>query len=236
MRLRIVNPIDRDFGMVPRALWTMDLPFQAKGLAAYLFCLRDGAVPYVAEIEASLGIGRDARRKAFAALEAAGLIEWYVEHDRGRIVGKTLLLHPARCCAPENQADGKTDAKSIESINAPEIPAGGKHVPKATETRPSRDCGSGDTLKQNKEERARQAREAAAKRLPVSRAPVARPKGGGAGRASVSQEKRPSDPWVRAASAAEVGMDWLHPVTNQWRKASDFPEDAEKWGAGRATA
>lgn len=234
MRLQIVNPIDRDFGMVPRALWAMKLPFQAKALAAYLFCLRDGAVPYVAEIEQSLGIGRDARRKAFAALEYAGLIEWHVENQAGRIVGKTLLLHPARCCAPENQADSKTDAESVERINAPDIPAGGKHVPKSTETRPSRDCGSGDTLKQKKE-RARQAREAAAKGSSASRAPDARPMGGGSGRASDPVEKRTSDPWARAAVAADLGQPWVHPVKG-WLPASEFVKYAEKRGACDAAA
>jgi hypothetical protein len=178
MRLKIANPIDRDFGMVPRDLWAMQLPFQAKGLAAYLFCLRDGSVPYVAEIETALGIGRDARRKAFAALEAAGLIEWHVEIERGRIIGKTLLLHPLRCCAPENQADG---LEAGESPRAPDFPADGKHVSQSTETRPSGDCGSGDTLK-DKKERARKAREAAAPRATASRAPVARPTVGGSAR------------------------------------------------------
>lgn len=226
MRLKIANPIDRDFGMVPRALWAMELPFQAKGLAAYLFCLRDGSVPYVAEIENALGIGRDARRKAFAALEAAGLIEWHVEIERGRIVGKTLLLHPLRCCAPENQADGPEVG---ERYRAPDLPADGKHVPKSTETRHLSDCGSGDTLK-DKKERARKAREAAARSAPASRAPNARPMGGGKGLASVSEEKRPSDPWARAASAAAVGMNWVHPETKEWRKAADFGKDALKSG------
>lgn len=155
MRIKIENPIERDFGMVPRALWKMPLPFAAKGLLAYLFCLRDGAVPYVAEIEAECGIGRDARRKAFAALEAAGAIEWRVETDGGRIVGKTLVLHPSACRAPENQADGET-------INAPENPAGGISVPSGVENRPRTACGSGDTLK-NKIDRAASARSAVRK-------------------------------------------------------------------------
>lgn len=229
MRLRIVNPIDRDFGMVPRALWTMDLPFQAKGLAAYLFCLRDGAVPYVAEIEASLGIGRDARRKAFAALEAAGLIEWDVEKDRGRIVGKTLLLHPLRCCAPENQADGEI---TPQTVHAPDFPAGGKHVPKSTETRPSTDCGSGDTLK-DKKERARKAREAAAKRSPASRAPVARPMGGGSGLTSVFELTRYQRSCLLAGQdMPNNGLPALkpgHPHYEQLRQALQA-QDAEKRG------
>lgn len=61
-------------------------------------------------------------------------------------------------------------------------------------------------------------------------APVARPMGGGSGLASVSDEKRPSDPWARAASAAAVGMNWVHPETKEWRKAADFRKDALKSG------
>jgi len=168
MRFQIENPIDRDFGMVPRGLWRMDLPFAAKSLAAYLFCLRDGAVPYVAEIEAETGIGRDARRKAFAQLEAAGVIRWQVQKGpTGVIVGKTLLINAAACSqtrAPEYQADG-------ESHHAPENPAGGFDVGSSTETRRRSDCGSGDTLKEKKQ-RAAKARQQVATR-PVSRRAVA---------------------------------------------------------------
>lgn len=154
MRVRIANRLQADFGMVPRALWQMDLPFAAKGLAAYLFCLPDGAVPYVAEIEAAVGIGRDARRKAFAALQAAGLIEWHVERgEHGAIMAKTLVLHPLRCCAPESQADGENRG---EAHHAPEKPADGKAVDVSTANRRSTACGSGDTLKEKKE-RAREA-------------------------------------------------------------------------------
>jgi hypothetical protein len=163
MKFRIENQIDREFGMVPRSLWKMDLPFAAKALAAYLFCLRDGAVPYVAEIEAETGLGRDARRKAFAHLEAAGLIRWQVEKTvRGVICGKTLLLNASACRAPENQADGETH-------HAPENPAGGLSVDVSTGNRLNSDCGSGDTLKEKKIKGAAIARAAAARRGPVAR-------------------------------------------------------------------
>lgn len=140
MRIRVVNPIDRDFGMVPRVLWETSLPFAAKGVAAYLFCLRDGALPYVGEIEATLGIGRDARRKAFAALEAAGVIRWLILKDAvGRVTGKTLQLHP-------------------ENLRAPENPAGGKSTSLATDFRLHGDGFSGDNLKERKKESAAKAR------------------------------------------------------------------------------
>lgn len=155
-RIKIINPIERDFGMVPRALWDAALPFAAKGVAAYLFCLRDGAVPYVAEIEAALGIGRDARRKAFAALEAAGVIEWVVERNvRGAIVSKTLILHPLSVHATESQAHGEN---TVSASHAPENPSGGKSTSAEVQNRPCSDGLSGDLLRERKIERAATAR------------------------------------------------------------------------------
>lgn len=167
-RVRISNPVDRDFGMVPRVLWQSDLPFAAKGVAAYLFCLRDGAVPYVAEIEAALGLGRDARRKAFAALEAAGVIEWVIDRNsRQAIVAKTLVLHPENLRATENQADGEN---SVSNLRAPENPADGKSTPAEVEIRPCIDGKSGDLIRERKKERAAAARSRISppSRLPLS--------------------------------------------------------------------
>lgn len=169
-RIRIVNPVDRDFGMVPRLLWQTDLPFAAKGAAAYLFCLRDGAVPYVAEIERDLGLGRDARRKAFAALEAAGVIRWHIERNaRNVITGKTLELCAEALVlrrAPESQADGDIEPKSLR---APENPSGGKPTPAEVDFHPCSDGLSGDTLRERKKERAAAARSSAQRPRPVAR-------------------------------------------------------------------
>lgn len=161
-RIRVSNPIERDFGMVPRVLWSSPLPFAAKGVAAYLFCLRDGAFPYVAEMEAALGLGRDARRKAFAALESAGVIRWVIERDAAlRIVGKTLVLLPDKLAelsrAPESQADGVSAALAGR---APEIPADGNSTPARVEFRPCSDGKSGDTLKDKYKRGATRARSA----------------------------------------------------------------------------
>ena len=158
-RVTISNRLTSDFGMVPNALWRSGLPFAAKGVAAYLCSLRDGAMPYVAEMEQAMGIGRDARRKAFKVLEALGFIQWQIVRDGSRIVAKTLVVDPLvfdrLSNAPESQADC---VLTVEKGNAPEIPAGGNFVSTKTEARSSRDCGSGDTLKQNKTKRAAQAR------------------------------------------------------------------------------
>jgi hypothetical protein len=103
----IRNRVDREFGMVPRALWQMHLSFAAKGLAAYLCCLRDGdAVPHVAAIEQATGLSRDARRRAFAELIAAGVIAWRSERERGRVLGRFLEIDHAAIRAPVVRADG----------------------------------------------------------------------------------------------------------------------------------
>lgn len=157
-RILISNRLKRDFAMVPNSLWASDLPFAAKGVACYLLSLHHGATPYVAEMEAALGLGRDARRKAFAALESFGFLKWQVERNaRNAIIAKTLVLDPeAFDRATEIQADG-------ELSRAPEIPAGGISVPASTDFRPCRDGISGDTIKQNKIRRASLARKAVAK-------------------------------------------------------------------------
>lgn len=158
--------------MVPRILWETSLPFAAKGVAAYLFCLRDGAVPYVAEIEAALGLGRDARRKAFAALEAAGVIEWHIERNaRQGIVGKSLVLHPENIRAPESQADGKNTALGGR---APENPEDGISAPAGVEVHPCGDGKSGDTLKERKKERVAVARSGIAARSASPRSDATR--------------------------------------------------------------
>ena len=166
-RIKVVNRLNSDFGMVPRALWRSGLSFHAKAVAAYLLCLRDGAFPYVAEMEAAMSIGRDARRKAFAELEAFGFLEWHIERPAGKIVAKTLYVDPfvfderereaAEIHAPETQADGEPGPVEV---HAPDFPAGGSGVPAEAETRRSGACGLGDKRRNDKKDRARVARQA----------------------------------------------------------------------------
>lgn len=221
-RIHIVNPIERDFGMVPRALWQADLPFAAKGVAAYLFCLRDGAVPYVAEIEAALGLGRDARRKAFAALEAAGVIEWVIERNaRNAIVSKTLVLHPLRVRATENQADGKNP---VPVSRAPEKPSDGKSTPVEVETRPCIDGKSGDLLRERKKERAAAARS----RLAASPRPaLALGAGGTVAALSAFVLHR-----IRAEQPVLIGTDCIKPGSPEFHalRQAVRVQDAEKRG------
>lgn len=174
-QVRIINRAQRDFGMVPRALWSAvhietgePVSFTAKGVMAFLMCLQDGALPYVAEMEQQLGLGRDARRKAFAELERLGAIRWLVQRRSGggygkvgAILAKTLEILPDGVGVfhgPENQAHG---APEPEKFHAPEIQAGGQGVGAATESRRASDARSGDTSKEEKKKRVAQARLAA---------------------------------------------------------------------------
>ncbi|WP_299823065.1 hypothetical protein [uncultured Jannaschia sp.] len=177
-RVLISNPLQRDFSMVPDALWRSDLSFAAKGVACYLLSLRNRAMPYVAEIESMLGIGRDARRKAFAELEAAGFLKWVVVRDASnRIVTRTLELDPfsfdlaerSEGLVPrptESQADGE---KGACSSRAPEKPSGGKPAPAAAANRSCRDEKSGALLRERKEKSAAAARACVRKPLAAAR-------------------------------------------------------------------
>lgn len=170
---RVSNRAEREFGIVPRALWLMPISADAKLCAAYLCCLRDGqAVPPVAEIERSVGLGRDARRRAFAMLEQHGVIAWAIGRDRGRIVSKELVVDHSAIRAPETQAVGAEAGKQAESHHAPEKPSDGVSGGDALDFRASPTADQA-ILRERKEERARMAR--AAKR------PAARPLPEGSG-------------------------------------------------------
>lgn len=75
MEIRINNPVTDDCYAVPDALWRVPgLSFNAKALAAYLAQFPQGFVPVVASVERETGLGRDARRAAYAELRGAGLL------------------------------------------------------------------------------------------------------------------------------------------------------------------
>ena len=90
--IKIDNPIQRDFAMVPNVLWVWPgLTFKAKGFFAFLLSFRHGVCPPVAAMEAQTGLGRDARKAVMRELEAAGLARWVVARDAaGRVVAKHL--------------------------------------------------------------------------------------------------------------------------------------------------
>jgi len=228
-RILISNRAQRDFAMVPNGVWRADLPFAAKGVACYLFSLRDGSMPYVAEMETALGLGRDARRKAFAVLESLGFIEWQVvRNSRGSIVSKTLVLDSdVFTRAPEIQADGGIH-------HTPENPAGGFPVPAKVETRPCNDGISGDTIRQNKTKGA-VARVAAARSvkraapLPASGQAAPVPLGGGSGAGGLSAFQR-----SRVLSGQSVLVDGatLHPATPAFARLVELLRNSSAGGNG----
>ncbi len=213
-RILISNRVQRDFAMVPNSIWRSSLPFAAKGAACYLFSLRDGSMPYVAEMEQAMGLGRDARRSAFRALEAAGFIQWVVERNaRGAIVAKTLVLQadvfdnvqPALHRAPENQAHGKSAGSEVQNHHAPEKPSDGFSVPAKVDIRPCSDVISGDTLIKEDIKKARKVSSAASARRSRS-VPT-----------SVSSSDVAN---VRAMVAASFGLPVFDKTSGAWRAAS----------------
>lgn len=132
--IKIHNPVQTEFAMVPNVLWTWPgLSFKAKAFMAYLLSFRHGVCPPVAAMEAESGLGRDARKSVMRELEAAGLARWIVQRDASaRIVAKYLevttlpLLAAAVARAqadaeshtPENPSDGKSGAVRLVSRRA----------------------------------------------------------------------------------------------------------------------
>jgi hypothetical protein len=166
--IRISNRVQAEFGIVPRAVWFSDLPFAAKAVASYLFCLPPGELPTVAKMESDMGIGREGRRSAFAALLAFGAIEWVIERNRsGAILAKVLVLHgrafdevAARSAshATENPSYGEKPQILEESTHTPENPSVGVAAPIATASRSARGGEYVDPKREEKIKRAALAR------------------------------------------------------------------------------
>lgn len=136
--IRINNPVQDQFSMVPNVLWTWPgLSLKAKALMAFLLSFRGGVCPEVAQIEAVLGIGRDARKAAMRELMEAKLADWHVERDHlGRVTHKWLEVTTlpmletvardararsdrSRLHATENPSDGKTGGVRRQIRRAP---------------------------------------------------------------------------------------------------------------------
>jgi hypothetical protein len=129
-RIYIDNPIDAGFTRVPNGLWALEISLKAKGLFAFLLSFHHGAAPSVAEIEAALSLGKDARQAAFRELVGEKLAGWrVVRNAAGRAVAKEMwissrplllqALQVALSQEPENPALG--DAV----IQEPGFPADG---------------------------------------------------------------------------------------------------------------
>lgn len=179
------NRVRDNFGMVPRGLFLADLPFVAKGVAAYLCCYRGDVAPTPAEVERDLGIGRDARRKAYAALEVMRFITWeVVRKPNGSFVRRAMVVDPlvfadlpapgdheaVERLAPENQARGDQAENLPENSRAPENPSGGFAVPGEVDNRLSSDGKSGAQERERERERKKQRAHLARSRVGSSEA------------------------------------------------------------------
>lgn len=211
------------FVAVPNAVaQSADLSPEALGVLVYLASLPRGFVLRVSSVMERFKMGKDRWQRIAREFRDVGVMPQKPEIVRGaggRAVGRRVSVRwPEVTASTESRENQLSDRK-------PEKPADGKPAKVSRKTRQS-ERENPAPYKEQEKEKGRVACQAAP-RASASRAPVARPMGGGSGLASVSDEKRPSDPWARAASAAAVGMDWLHPATGQWRKAADFGKIAE---------
>lgn len=121
--IRINNPIQSGFAMVPDVLWRWPgLSFRAKGFMAYLMSFRQGVAPPVAAMEAETGLGRDARKAAMRELMGAGLARWIVQRDvSGRVVAKALEVTTLPLLAAV-----ASEAAGLRAVHATEKPSDGK--------------------------------------------------------------------------------------------------------------
>lgn len=120
--LKVVNPVERQFAMIPNAVWSLPVSLTAKAILAFLLSHRDGTPLRVASIETQLNVGRDKRRKAMAELSDIGILTTVTERNpSGRITTRELVVdvRPLLDLPPENQSP---------SDLPPEKPAVGKSV------------------------------------------------------------------------------------------------------------
>lgn len=127
--IRIHNPIERHFAMVPDVLWrwtyvpegateARPLSFHAKALMAYLLSHRHGTMPPVAAQEAESGLGRKARQAAMRQLTEARLAYWEIKRDRqGRVLAKTLVVTTAPLVAAAAAEIAQESAEVHEGRN-----------------------------------------------------------------------------------------------------------------------
>lgn len=148
-QIRIVNPVQTDFTMLPNIVWRWPgLSFRARAFMAYLLSFHGGICPPVAAMERETGIGRDARRACMAELQAAGLASWVVERDSaGRVVAKCLevttlpliaaQVREAQARAAEVSEERARVAAQCGRVHAPEKPSDGFSGPTGGKSRRS---------------------------------------------------------------------------------------------------
>jgi hypothetical protein len=142
--IRIHNPVQNEFAMVPNVLWTWPgLSFKAKAFMAYLLQFRHGTCPPVAAMERDTGLGRDARQAVMAELRNAGLAAWDVRRNAaGRVVAKVLEVTTvpllAATLAKVQGVENHTPENPVHGVHTPENPSDGFPGPKGRKIRSSR--------------------------------------------------------------------------------------------------
>lgn len=100
--IQINNPVKDHFSMVPNAVWQLPVSCEAKAILGYLLSVQSGSAVRVADIETTLSIGRDRRRKAMAELKEVGLIRYVVTRcSDNRIVMNSLVLDTQSLLCPK---------------------------------------------------------------------------------------------------------------------------------------
>ena len=138
-KIVIDNPVQSEFGMVPKSLWTMPISYKAKALAAYLLCHHE-VVPTVQQIENDLAIGKDLRQAAMRELIAAGIAEWHYVRKNGVFLAKELIV---------------STRPMLHDIASPRaVKTGGRKIRQQEPENPAHTAGKSRDLNKEKKKRA----------------------------------------------------------------------------------
>ena len=218
--IRVNNPIQAGFAMVPDNLWRWPgLSFKAKGFMAYLLSFRHGVCPPVAAMEADTGLGRDARKAVMRELQAAGLARWVIQRGAGqRVVAKFLevstlpLLAAVVADAQRVESHAPENTSHGEKSHTPEKPSDGKPV--APRRLSSRVAPAVQAILKRKEKE----KEGAAFAASSFSGPSALPAINGEGvQTSVSHA---SSSLQKMDFAKSMGMAYIDPASGEWVQPS----------------
>lgn len=195
-----------------------DISADALGVLVWLASLPKGFATRRDTICKRFKFGKDKWQRVARDLQAVGALEVVTDRNQdGTFARRYVVQWPAVPTVAENPAPVPAMAD-----NPPENC--GKPAKTGRIIRPS--------IKTKDKKDAPEAREAAAPRAPASRAPVARPMGGGSGLASdvLSDAEKIRGLWSKAGVSASLGLRWYHPTEKQSYPASAYQQMAEKSG------
>lgn len=202
---------------------------EALGVLVYFGSLPRGYLMRVASVLERFAMGKDRWQRIARELRDAGAMTTEIVRGAGgRAVGRRVSV---RWPDPVENTESR---KIPLSDRKPEKPAAGKPAKVSRKIRQSEP----EKPAPYKEERKKKGGGARIAAVPPARSPVARPMVGGSGGSAAAEREtvsgRPADPWQRAAIAASLGLQWVHPESGLAYAASDFPKGAEKSGAAHA--